>query len=155
MRHGVVLVFVTALAALLAACGGGGGTDTTLSAAEFRQQADAICAKYQDQLNALGTPSSLAGLKDYVNKAVPIIEKGNAELQALEPPEELAGTWNRAMELNQQQLDIVRDLQQAVESEDQAKMQDLLQQADAANAESDKLAQQLGLQECGKETAGG
>jgi hypothetical protein len=151
MRRGLALA-VAAVAGLLAACGGGGGTDTTVSAAEFRRQADAICAKYQNQLNALGTPSSLADLKDYVNKAVPIIEKGNAELQALEPPEELAATWNRALELNRQQLDIVRDLQDAVEAEDEAKMQDLLEQAQAANEESDKLARQLGLRECGEES---
>ena len=82
------LAWAGAVVALAAGCGGGGdgSTRNTLSAAEFRQQADAICAKYQGKLDALGTPSSLDDLKDYVDKAVPIIDNGNAELQGLEPP---------------------------------------------------------------------
>ena len=148
------LAWAGAVVALAAGCGGGGdgSAGNTLSAVEFRQQADAICAKFQEQLNDLGTPSSLEDLKDYVDKAVPIIDKGNAELQALEPPAELADKWNRAMELNQQQLQIVHDLQDAIDKGDQQRIQELLQQGDTANQESDQIARELGLQECGKET---
>jgi hypothetical protein len=148
------LAWAGAVVALAAGCGGGGDGDggSALSAAEFRQQADAVCAKYQGQLNALGTPSSLEDLKDYVDKAVPIIDNGNAELQALEPPAELADKWNRAMELNTQQLQIVHDLQDAVAAGDQGQIQELLQQGDTANEESDQIARELGLEQCGKET---
>ena len=36
--------------------------------------------------------------------------------------------------------------------EDQARMQELLQAGQEANAESDQLAQELGLQECGSQS---
>lgn len=150
MRRGLALAASVA-AALVAGCGGGGG-DESLSPAEFRQQADAICAKYQGQLDALAQPSSLAELKDFVGKAVPIIENGVADLDTLEPPDELADKWNRAMEINRQQLEIVHDLQDAVEAGDQAKIPDLIQRGNAASAQSTRLARELGLEKCGEET---
>ena len=56
------------------------------------------------------------------------------------------------MELNRQQLRIVHDLQDAIDEGDQQRIPELLQQGDTANQESDQIARDLGLQECGKET---
>jgi len=152
MRCG--LAIVTGAAALfLAACGGGGGGggSQSLSAEEFRQQADAICKKYEDELNELGAPSSLDDLGGFVDKAVPIIEEGNNELSELEPPGDLSGDWNRALELQDQSLQAARDLQEALHDNDTARVQELATKLAAADAESSRLARSIGLENCGQQ----
>ena len=139
----------TAIALLaLAACGGGDGGDQ-LTADEFRQQADAICGEFEGRLDDLGTPESLDDLQGYVDDAVPILEEGTNRLDELQPPDELEEDWNRAMEINREQLDNVRELQDAVADGDQARVAELLQQSDEAREESNQLAADLGLTECG------
>jgi hypothetical protein len=134
----------------LAGCGGGNGGDQ-LTAEDFRQQADAICADFEGRLDELGTPQSLEDVEQYVDDAIPILEEGTAELDDLQPPDELEEDWNRAMEINREQLENVRALQQAVEDGDQAQIAELLQQADEARQESDQLATELGLEQCGSD----
>jgi gamma-glutamyl:cysteine ligase YbdK (ATP-grasp superfamily) len=85
---------------------------------------------------------------------VPILEEGTNELDELQPPEELEEDWDRAMEINREQLDTVRELQTAVEEGDQARIAELLQEAEAAREESNQLASDLGLEECGSEASG-
>jgi hypothetical protein len=148
VRRGLVLLFVLAVLGL-AACGGGGGGGGS-SAAEFRQQADAICAKYEDKITALGTPTSLDELGDFVDQAVSIIEQGNNELQSLEPPDELADDWDRAMQIQDENLQTTHDLQDAIHNQDDAKVQELLQKLNSAQDESTQIAQKLGLENCGR-----
>src|SRR5215204_2916289 len=105
MRSGLAIV-AGAAALFLAACGGGGGggDGQSMTADEFRQQADAVCKQYEDKLNELGSPSSLDDLGNFVDEAVPIIEEGNNKLAELEPPDDLSGDWGRAMELQDENL---------------------------------------------------
>ena len=142
------VIALSAAALVLGGCGGNGGGEE-LTADEFRQQADDICAEFEGRLDDLGTPESLADLRGFVSDAVPIIEEGNAQLQELDPPDELQEQWDQAMELNNEQLQIVRDLRDAVEEGDQARVQELLQEADDSREEADQLAVDLGLEECG------
>jgi hypothetical protein len=147
MRHGVAAL-AGALTLLLAACGGGSGQEQRLSADQFRQQADAICRQYEDKINALGSPSSLADLGDFVDKVVPIIEEGNDKLAGLQPPEELAGDWNRAMDLQDQNLGVAKDLQEAIHDRDPTKVQELLSKLEETDAQSNQIARNMGLEEC-------
>jgi hypothetical protein len=140
---------------LLAACKGGGGTsaDTTTQAQtadQFRRQADAICRKYEDRLKELGTPTSIPDLKEFVTKAVPLIEQGNDELHGLTPPDELQADWDAAMEIEEDNLDRLHDLEEAVQSNDLAALQTITKSLDENQAESERLAQRLGLHDCGE-----
>jgi hypothetical protein len=153
MRGGLAtLLAVFGLA--LAACGGGGGNGSaggeTLTPDEFRQQADAVCAKFEAKLNDLGSPSSLDDLADFVDKAVPIIEEGNNELQNLKPPDELADDWNKAMAIQDKNLELTHDLQDAIHANDDAKVQDIVAELDASDAESTRIARSIGLENCGQ-----
>jgi hypothetical protein len=139
------------VAVLMAACGGGGGGDQALSADEFRQQADAICAEYEGRINDLGSPGSLDELPDFVDKVIPIIEEGNAKLADLDPPEELAGDWNQAMDLQDQNLDVAHDLQDAIHDKDTAKVQELLTKLNETDAQSNAIARKIGLEDCGQQ----
>jgi hypothetical protein len=139
------------VAVLMTACGGGGGGNQTLSADEFRQQADAICAEYEGKINDLGSPSSLDELPDFVDKVIPIIEEGNAKLADLDPPEELASDWDQAMELQDQNLDVAHDLQDAIHDKDTAKVQELLTKLNETDAQSNAIARKIGLEDCGQQ----
>jgi hypothetical protein len=143
------------LTLLLVACGGGSGGastggGTSLSAADFRKQADAICAKYEQKLNDIGQPTSASELGDFVDQAVPLIEQGNNDLKQLEPPAELQADWDKAMAIQDENLQKTRDLQDAVHKNDQAGIQTALADLGSNQAESQRLAAKIGLENCGQ-----
>jgi hypothetical protein len=144
-------IAAAALSLVAAGCGGSGG-DQALTADEFRQQADAICKVYEGKISDLGSPSSLDELPDYVDKVIPIIEEGNGKLADLNPPEELSDDWDRAMELQDQNLKVAHDLQDAIHDRDTAKVQELLTKLNATDAKSNAIARKIGLEDCGQQT---
>jgi hypothetical protein len=146
-------------AVLLAACNGGGGTSAesttkAQTADQFRRQADAICRKYEDRLKELGAPTSIPDLKEFVTKAVPLIEQGNDELHGLMPPYELQADWDAAMGIEEDNLARLHDLEEAVQSNDLSALQAIAKSLDENQAESERLAQRLGLHDCGKPQTG-
>jgi hypothetical protein len=144
-------IAAAALSLVAAGCGGDGG-DQALTADEFRQQADAICKQYEGKISDLGSPSSLEELPDYVDKVIPIIDEGNGKLADLNPPEELSDDWDRAMELQDQNLKVAHDLQDAIHERDTAKVQELLTKLNATDARSNAIARKIGLEDCGQQT---
>jgi hypothetical protein len=136
---------------LLAACGGGGAgsSESPSSPTEFRQQADAICAKYESKIEALPAPTSLDDLQGFVDEVIPLIEQGNAELGDLEPPEELADDWGRALELQEENLQKARELQGAIRDKDDARVQQLFTELGETEDESNRIARSIGLEKCG------
>ena len=142
-------------AVLLTACNGGGGTSAGSptqgqTADQFRRQADAICRKYEDRLKELGTPTSITDLQEFITKAVPLIEQGNDELHRLTPPGELRAEWDAAMGIEEDNLERLHDLEDAVQSNDLSALQTITKSLDENQAESERLAQRLGLHDCGK-----
>jgi transcriptional regulator with GAF, ATPase, and Fis domain len=155
----VLGVAAAALAVLLlAACGGGGNsageTAQALTADEFRRQADGICRRYEDKLNALDSPSSIEDLQDFVARAVPLIEQGNEELHGLTPPDELEADWDAAMKAQDENVETMHDLEDAVQNNDLSALQTITKSLDANQAESERLAQKLGLKDCGEPQTG-
>jgi hypothetical protein len=151
MRLGLALASLAA-AGVLAACGGGGG-EQALSADEFRQQADAICTEYEGRIEDVGSPSSLDQLPDFVDKVIPIIEEGNSKLADLNPPDELADDWDRAMELQDQNLEVAHDLQDAIHDNNTAEVQELLAKLNETDAQSNAIARKIGLEDCGQQSS--
>jgi hypothetical protein len=148
-----LLVLVASAALAGAGCGGGdgGGSGDRLSAAEFREAADAICAEYDQKIQDLGEPESLEDLTEFIGRAIPIIEEGFNKLDELQPPEELEADWDRAIEVNGENLQLTKDLQAAAESGDEERVQEILAQAGENEGETDRLARELGLERCGEE----
>jgi hypothetical protein len=141
-----------ALATFLAAgCGGDGNGE--LTAEEFRQQADAICAEFEGKLDAVAQPSSPEDLERFVDEAVPIIEEGTQKLNDLEPPEEFRDEWTRVVEINEENLDTIKAVQTALDDGDVAEAQRLIQEAGGNEEEADRLARDIGLTKCGQDTA--
>jgi hypothetical protein len=145
---------LTAVAALLAAalagCGGGGSGER-LSEEEFREQANAICADYNEKIADLGTPTSPADIPDFVDRGIPLIEDGIAELRELNPPEDLAEDFDRMLDEVEKGIPAARRLSEAAADEDAAAVQEAISEGQAADAESDRIARELGLDTCASE----
>jgi hypothetical protein len=152
LTAGLLTLFASAVLAG-PGCGGGdgGGSGDRLSAAEFREAADAICAEYDQKIEDLGEPESLEDLSEFIGRAIPIIEEGFNKLDELQPPEELEADWDRTMEVNAENLQLTKDLQAAAESGDQERVQEILSQASQNEEETDQLARKLGVERCGEE----
>jgi hypothetical protein len=137
---------------LAAGCGGDGGNGG-LTAEEFRQQADAICAEFEGKLDAVEQPTSPEDLERFVDEAVPIIEEGTQKLSDLEPPEEFRDEWTRVVEINAENLETIKKVQAALQDGNLEESQQLLQEAGGTEEEADRLAREIGLTKCGQDTA--
>ena len=141
--------FVAALVGvlvLLAGCGGGG--DTRLSREEFESQGNAICAKYQKQLQAVGNPSSIDEIPDLVDQAVAILNREIAEIAALKPPADMQTEFDALIDASNNTKAAADDLSQAAKDGDRAAMQKALDEGKAASEKADQIATQLGLDSC-------
>lgn len=139
------------LVLLATACGGGG--DAHLSKDEFQTQANAICAKYEKQLKAIGPPASIEAIPDVVDQALAILNKEIDEIGALNPPEELQSNFDKLLAATERTKAAADDLATAAKAGDQAAVQQALDDGNAASKEADDLAGDLGLDECVNTTA--
>lgn len=130
----------------LAGCGGGGGD--RLSKEDFQQQANAVCKKYDAKIKALGQPTSPADIPEFVEKGIPVIQQGIAELRALRPPEELQADYDRMLDETEKAIPAARKLADAAEKQDAAAVQEAIKAGNDADQASDRLATKLGLSEC-------
>jgi hypothetical protein len=145
--RGAVVALAGVLVLFATACGGGGNS-ARLSKEDFQTQANAICAKYQKQLDALGTPESLDEIPDLVDEALVILNKEIDEVAALNPPEELQGDFEKMIAASNKTKAAADDLSAAAKEGDQAAVQKALEEGNAASDEADQLAGTLGLDSC-------
>jgi thiamine pyrophosphate-dependent acetolactate synthase large subunit-like protein len=131
---------------LVTACGGGSGA--RLSKEEFQSQANGICAKYEEQLKALSSPTSLEEIPDFVDQAVAILSKEVEEVSALNPPEDLQSDFDKMIAASDRTKAAASDLSDAAKAGDQAAVQKALADGKAATGEADELATNLGLDSC-------
>jgi hypothetical protein len=145
MRSAAALL---AVSAALAGCGGGDSDGNRLSSAEYRRQADAICAKANADLRALEPPDSLAAMKDFVDDAKPIAQRAVDDLDELEPPQQLEQAHERWVEQNRHIVELLDELteQQLPGVASKAREFDRVTKQTNETARDD-----LGLDECGAE----
>jgi hypothetical protein len=139
-------------ALVLAACAGGGDGDR-LSRADFISRADAVCTEYEAKLDALGTPQNEEQLAAFAERALPIAEDGRGELGELRPPEDLEATYDAWLEQGDRAIEIVEELRDAAEDGDAAEIQRIAQEAEETDREANRLAAELGFEQCGATAA--
>jgi len=144
VRHAAALA-IAATALLVAGCGGGGGR---LSKQDYAKQADAICAKYNRKIQALGAPKSLAEIPGFADKALKLTRQGNDELESLKPPKSEEQTAKRWGAQNDLVANAVADLRDAAKKNDRAEIRAALRRGQAANRTANALARDLGLRVC-------
>ena len=136
---------VGVLVLLAAGCG---GSNARLSKADFQSQANAVCAKYQKQLDALATPTTLDEVPDFVDKALEILNKEIDEIGNLNPPEELQSQFDQMLAESNKTKQAADDLSAAAKSGDQAAVQKALADGKSASDKADQIATDLGLDSC-------
>ena len=148
VRRALILLLATGL---LAGCGGSSNGDETLTRDEYAAQADAICAKYKKQTDALARPSTLSGLADVADDVIPILEKARGELGELKPPPNAQVT--AALWLDQFNVIIgdVEKIRDKAKAKDAAGVQDLAKPALEHNKRANELATQLGMKVCSED----
>ena len=122
------------------------------SADEFREQADSICNDFEAPAERGRAADVADDIERFVNEAVPIIEDGTDELNSLQPPSEFQDEWDRVVEINEGNLDTIRAVRDALENDDLAEAQRLMEEAGSNEEEADQLARDIGLTECGQDT---
>lgn len=145
------LAAVAAAAVVIAGCGDDGGSG--LSADEFRERADAICADAERQIDGLEEPTSAEGLLPFLRSGLEIQNTQLEALKGLEPPEDMTGTFDEAVALLEDQQDEITAAADRIEAgEDaQAVIQEVDPKIDEINDEADAKARELGLTVCGAE----
>jgi hypothetical protein len=137
-------VLVLAVLVLGAGCGG----DEGLSREEFVSEAEAICDEFDQRVNEVDEPESPADVERYVNEVRPVVENGLNELRELQPPEEFQERWDVLMARNDEGLEALDDLAQAGANGDEARVQEISEDAARRDEESDRIALELGLEKC-------
>jgi hypothetical protein len=140
------LVAVVVLLAV-AGCGGDDGNDR-LTKAELVQQADAVCVEYARKVKALGDPQTLTDLSTYARSAHQALANGLDELRKLRPPAELQTRYDTWVAAGERALGRIDELQKAAAKGDQTEIRRLVDAATREDAQSDRLASQLGMTDC-------
>ncbi len=148
-RRGALAVLVIGAIAIGAGCGGSSGSDA-LSADELRSQADAICERFDAESEAIAEPTSADGIKPFLEQTAALQQEQLDELEALDPPEELAEPYEEALGLLQTQIDtaneVVADIDSGTPPEEAATA---LTELSSNGERLDELAADIGLQRCG------
>ena len=143
-----------ALAVAVVAVTGCGGGDR-LSREEYARQADEICRKYEAELHEVEQELVRAESPDDVaaaiDRGIPVVERGVADLRALEPPEELQDDVERWLELNEENAKTLERLRDAAHENDAAELQRVATEADENERRADELARKIGLDDCAED----
>lgn len=140
------------LATAVPGCGGDGDR---LSRTEYTRQADGICARYDERLEAiereLDRAESPEDAAEAIDRGIPIVEKGVAELRELEPPEALEEDVDRWIELNEENAESLEELRDAAAEGDAQRVREIATQGEETERRSDELARKIGLDDCAAE----
>jgi len=144
MVRGALTFATGAVALVVASCGG----EERLSQEEFQEQGNAICAKYDKQIEDIGTPTSVEEVPAYVNKVLPIVERQIEDMKELNPPEEDQEAFDEMIAEAEKTVEAGRDLGEASEANDDAAIEKALNEGNTASDRADEHATDLGLTDC-------
>jgi hypothetical protein len=130
---------------LLAGCGSSGSD--RLTRAEYARQADAICARYNREIAALGKP----GRRDvaaYAARAAPIARRTVARLRALKPPKDEEAEAHRWTAANDRIAHVLVNLRDAASHGDRVAAQAAIRSGSALDEQANLYARHLGMKTC-------
>jgi hypothetical protein len=151
-RQAHVFVFFAFLTGAMGLAAAGCGGDDRLTREELVEEADATCREFDQRVEEVDEPESLDDIERYVQEIRPIVEEGTEELDALEPPEELEDEYTEWIEATRSGVDRIGELEDAAASGDEQRIQEVLQGGAEGGEEADRLAEELGFQECGDDS---
>ena len=128
----------------IAGCGG----EDALTEAELRAQGNAICARYDKQIDEIPVPSAVDEIPAYVTKAAPIVEDEIEALKELNPPDDDRETFDQLIAEEEKTLAAGRALSDAAEKDDDAAVEKALNEGNISSNRADERARTLGLTKC-------
>jgi hypothetical protein len=134
---------------LLPGCGGGNGKPLTKE--EYASKADAICGKYNQQIQSLANPKNLSELAKVADKTLPVLDHAIRDISKLEPPaseKALSDQWLTQVTNLKDDLQEIRD---KAKVGDMQGVQAVVPKATDHNSKSNALASQLGMSVCNKD----
>jgi hypothetical protein len=148
MNRLAVAVAVATCAVAAAGCGGGSSSKSQ-SPDDFRAEVTKLCTDVQSKLNSIDSPSSAKDLSPYLEKvrgvAGPYVDK----LDGLNPPSQLAGSFNSIVSLNKQELALLDQAKKAVDDGDAQKAAQIVQQQGQQLSDQENAKwRQLGTPKC-------
>jgi hypothetical protein len=144
-----VFVFFAFLTGAMGLAAAGCGGDDRLTREELIEEADATCAEFDQQIEDVPEPESLDDIERYVQEIRPIVEEGTDELDALEPPEDLADEYDEWIEATRSGVERFDELEEAAASGDEQRIQEVFEDVGTGGEDADRLAEEIGFQECG------
>jgi iron uptake system EfeUOB component EfeO/EfeM len=126
----------------LTAAGCGSDDDKTLSAADLKSKAEAICTSVSTDQQKLASASKW-------DEITPRGQKAMDELRALTPPDDLKDKYTAYLDAQQKLVDESEPLAQAMKANDAAKAQELQTSLAKLNATADAAAVAAGIPACG------
>lgn len=159
-RRSIAAALAAASILVAAGCGGSSSSDApatqstaALSADQFRQQADAVCADIDTKIDALGEPTSEADIVGYLERGLTIQAEQLTRLRALTPPAELKAAYDEALGLLQQQTDTITEAKNRIDGGESAVavIGEYTQKLDDLETQAKQKATELGLTECGRD----
>ena len=145
---------VAAFAALLVAgCGGEAvpAQSEPLTRAEWIARADAICAEANARIQALGEPENAQELASLAGEFADVNDEADNSLRLLAPPAEIQSQVERALELTERQIDILREISDAAADRNQESTERLVEELAPLEREADQIAAAIGLETCGRD----
>lgn len=130
---------------LATACSGGG-----LSKEEFIEQADEFCKAADERTQELEPPRTPAELDEFVEQARAVSIELLDDLRGLEPPEEDQETIDRMLSRIEEAVDFLPQIQEAARQRDSQEIARLGQELQATASEANEIAQEYGLEQCGR-----
>ena len=136
-----------ALGTCLVLAAGCGGDDAEAEA--FREEANAICAEYEEKIAMIPPPQeALDEWAAIAGDIGDILEAGVNELDALVPPDDLGERYDEWLALKRETLSATRDLQDAGGLLDQEGVDSALNRIEESEGRADELAAELELDDC-------
>jgi hypothetical protein len=138
-----------ALVFLLPGCGGESGEPLTKE--EYASKADAICGKYNQQIQSFANPKSLSDLATVADRTLPVLDHAIRDISKLEPPaseKALSDQWLAQVRNLKDDLQEIRDKAKAGSMDG---VRDVVPKATDHNSKANALASQLGMSVCNKD----
>ena len=134
-------------AGLLIGCGGDGG----INKAQYISELNRMCEDFSERERKIGDPQTVA---DLVEKGPRIREAFDEAIRdkvhTIEAPDEIADEAARLVELADQQHNVLRDLVDAANDNDLARVGELASRNAAVNEEASSVARELGAESCAR-----
>jgi hypothetical protein len=122
------------------------------SKGSFVDKADVVCSEAEHEISQLPRPldpSDPLQLAGFLERAVPVAKRQNAELKKLERPAEQRTEINQLIAALDAEVDAAERMLAAAKREDSGAIQQLLTESGLASAQSKRMADQLDLVVCG------